>query len=187
MFLPIQTLEYYEEISSTNDRVKELLRQSVKPNLPCLVMAKRQTSGRGRDNKRWWSGEGAMLLSLGVELSPELLMRDRLPILSVMVARSVMTILNRYLPLHKIELHLPNDVYVDGKKICGILLESPAPRYGVLGIGLNVNNRLSEVPPEFHADIESRHVTSMIELLGRETDISPLTHELLTELERVSI
>ena len=178
----IQIIEYHEEIPSTNDRVQELLRQQVKPKLPCLVVANRQTAGRGRGNKRWWSGEGTILMSLGFELSPDFFTRDQLPTLSVMTAQSVSNVLKRHLPQHKIEVHLPNDVHVDGKKICGILLESPTPQYGILGIGLNVNNRPGDVPPEFLADMTDRQITSMIELLGKETDISRLTEELLTKL-----
>ena len=183
MFLPIQTLEYHESIPSTNDRVKELLRQKVKPLLPCLVAAKLQTAGRGRGNKRWWSGEGAILMSLGFELSPVNFSREELPTLSIKSAQSVAHILSRYLPQHKIEVHPPNDVYVDGKKICGILLESPTPQYGILGIGLNVNNRLCGVPPEF-AD---QPITSMIDLLGKETDSARLTSELLCELNGINL
>ena len=145
-------------------------------------MAKRQTAGRGRGNKRWWSGEGAILLSLGFELSPEFLTRDQLPTLSATTARSVIKVLSGYLPLHTLEFRPPNDVYVDGKKICGILLESPTPKYGILGIGLNVNNRLRSMPVEFLADLADRPITSMIDLLDKETDIFRLTHELLHEL-----
>lgn len=181
--LPIQTFEHHEEIPSTNDRVKELLRLPVKPKLPCLVIAKRQTAGRGRGNKRWWSGEGAIFMSLGFELSPECLSRDQLPTLSVATAQAVIRILTRYLPQHTLELHLPNDVLVDGKKICGILLESPTPHCAILGIGLNVNNRMRDIPPEFLDDLTSRSITSMVELLGRETDIVRLIDELLNELE----
>jgi len=185
MFLPIQTLEYHEELSSTNDRVQELLRRTVKPKMPCLVVAKRQTAGRGRGNKRWWSGEGAILMSLGFELSPEFLTRDQLPLFSAIVAQSVIKVLSRYLPTHQLEFHLPNDVYADGKKISGILLESPTPHYAVLGIGLNVNNRLIDIPPDFLADLAVRPITSMIELCGTETDIFLLMGELLSELQAV--
>ena len=123
-------------------------------------------------------------MSLGFELSPEYLTRDQLPTFSVAAARSVINVLSRYLPQHKLELHLPNDIYVDGKKICGILLESPTPQYSILGIGLNVNNRLGDVPPEFRDDLTVRSITSMIELLDEETDITQLTHELLNEWEK---
>ena len=178
----IQTLEYHEEIPSTNDRVRELLQQLKCPKLPCLVMAKRQTAGRGRGNKRWWSGEGAILMSLGFELKPEFLTRNQLPDLSATAAQSVINVLTRYLPQHQLEVHLPNDVYADGKKICGILIESPTPQFGILGIGLNVNNRLCDLPPEFLAEMKDRPITSMVELLNRETDISQLIQELLVEL-----
>ena len=179
----IQTLEYHNETTSTNDRVQELLRQPVKPKLPCLVIAKRQTAGRGRGTKRWWSGEGAILMSLGFELSSAPLSRDQLPTLSVAIAQSVINVLKRYLPQHQLELHQPNDIYVDGMKICGILLESPTPQHAILGIGLNVNNRQSDIPPDFRNELEMRAITSMVELLGKETDIDRLTEELLKELE----
>ena len=179
---PIQTLEYHDEIPSTSDRVQELLRQPIKPKLPCLVIAKRQTAGRGRGNKRWWSGEGAILMSLGFELASQSLSRDQLPTLSVATGQAIIRVLTQYLPEHKLEVRLPNDVYADGKKICGILLESPTPQYAILGIGLNVNNRLSDIPPEFADDLASRSITSMFELLGRETDISRLIDELVNEL-----
>jgi len=120
-------------------------------------------------------------MSLGFELSP-MFSRDQLPILSVATAKSVIKVLSRYLPEHKLELRLPNDVHVDGKKICGILLESPTPQYAILGIGLNVNNRLSDIPPDFANDLANRSITSMFELLGKETDIARLTGELLNEL-----
>jgi BirA family biotin operon repressor/biotin-[acetyl-CoA-carboxylase] ligase len=180
--LPIQTVEHYDEIPSTNDRIQELLRQSIKPKLPCLVTAKRQTAGRGRGNKRWWSGEGAILMSLGFELSPELLTRDQLPTFSATVAQRIINVLSRYLQNHKLEVHLPNDVYADGKKICGILIESPTPQYGILGIGLNVNNRLCDIPAEFLENVVKQPITSMIELLNQETNISRLMDELLNEL-----
>jgi BirA family biotin operon repressor/biotin-[acetyl-CoA-carboxylase] ligase len=158
----IYTSERHDEISSTNDRVRELLRQPIPPKLPCLVVARRQSAGRGRGNKRWWSGEGAIYMSLGFELSPGFLTRDQLPTFSATVAQSVVKVLSQHLPQHQLEVHLPNDVYVDGKKISGILLESPTPQYGILGIGLNVNNRLCDIPPEFLADFADRPITFKI-------------------------
>jgi len=121
-------------------------------------------------------------MSLGFELSPEFLTRDQLPTFSATAAQSIINVLNRHLPKHKLEVHLPNDVYADGKKICGVLIESPTPQYAILGIGLNVNNRLCDMPAEFLADIADRSITSMIELLKRETDILRLTDALLQEL-----
>ena len=181
--LLIRTIEYHESIPSTNSRIQELLQQSVPPKLPCLIIAKCQTAGRGRGNKRWWSEEGAILMSLGLELSPTFLTRDQLPMLSPALARSIIKVLTHYLPEHKLEFKKPNDVLVGGKKICGILLESPTPQHVIIGIGLNVNNRIDRIPEEFLCEISDRPITSMIELLGRETDADRLINELLAELE----
>jgi len=175
MFLPIRTMEYHATIASTNDRVRELLCGANKPKLPCLVIAKQQTAGRGRGDKRWWSAHGAILMSLGFEAH-----RDQLPTLSASTAWSVIDVLSRYLPQHNLEFHPPNDVYVEGKKICGILLESPTPQYAILGIGLNVNNRISDMSAEYNVD---RPIASMIDLLDAETDMHQLVAELLDTLD----
>jgi len=121
-------------------------------------------------------------MSLIIELSPETLTRDQLPTLSAATARRIIKVLERYLPQHNLEFRPPNDVYVEGKKICGILIESPTPQYAVIGVGLNVNNRLCDIPADYLADISERPITSMFELLNEETDIFRLMEELLSEL-----
>jgi BirA family biotin operon repressor/biotin-[acetyl-CoA-carboxylase] ligase len=170
--LTIRTIEYFDSVSSTNDRLKELLRQSVPPQLPCLVTARQQTAGRGRGNKVWWSSEGALLLSLGVELSALSLERTHLSLLSLAAGLAALETIRHRLPEENhTALHWPNDVYVDGKKIGGILLESPTPQHLVLGIGINVNNRLTNIPTEFLDEFEKKPITSLIEILEKPTDI----------------
>jgi len=124
-------------------------------------------------------------MSLGLELSPDSLTRDQLPMLSATTARAVIKVLKQYLPEHQIEFKQPNDVLVEGKKISGILLESPTPLHAILGIGLNVNNRLDSIPEEFRDEISARSITSMCELLGHEADTNRLIDELLRELTSV--
>ncbi len=188
---PIRTFEFHESISSTNDRVKELLGLPVLPQLPCLVVARTQSAGRGRGGKTWWSGAGALMLSLGYDIAALKLTRDELPLLSQATALSVLETLREALretPRKKrperqvVALHPPNDVYVDGRKISGILLESPTPKHVVIGIGINVNNRLVDVPREFQEELESRQITSMIEIVGTETDHAELVRSLLCRL-----
>ncbi|MDR1271352.1 MAG: biotin--[acetyl-CoA-carboxylase] ligase [Planctomycetaceae bacterium] len=181
--ITIRTIEYYDCISSTNDRLKELLKQSVPPKLPCLIVAKRQTAGRGRGNKVWWSGEGALLMSVGFELAAFSLKRNHLPLLSLAVGVTVLkTIRNRLPEQNIIGLHWPNDIYVDGKKMGGILIESPVPQHLVLGVGINVNNRLNDIPLEFRTEFENKPITSLIEILDETTDISVLITDFLTLL-----
>lgn len=153
------------------------------PPLPCLVIAKTQTAGRGRAGKLWWSGSGALLMSLGFELTAETLLRSDLPELSLKTAEAVKTVLcRRITPECRVAVHPPNDVYADGKKICGILLESPSPKYGIIGIGLNVNNRLADIPPEFRKELMQRSITSLCGILGKADSIETLIDEIVAEL-----
>ncbi|MDR2117525.1 MAG: biotin--[acetyl-CoA-carboxylase] ligase [Planctomycetaceae bacterium] len=190
--LAIQTIEYYNCISSTNDRIKELLKQSIPPKLPCLVVAKQQTAGRGRGNKIWWSGEGALLMSVGFELAALSLKRYDLPLFSLAAGLAVLkTIRNRLPENNLVGLHWPNDIYVDGKKISGILIESPTPQHLVLGIGINVNNRLNEIPSEFRTEFKNKPITSLIEILDETTNHSVLITNFLkllsNEINRITL
>jgi BirA family biotin operon repressor/biotin-[acetyl-CoA-carboxylase] ligase len=192
VLITIRTIEYYDCISSTNDHLKELLKQSVLPRLPYLVVAGRQTAGRGRGNKVWWSGEGSLLMSLGLELNALSLKRTDLPLFSLAAGLAVLKTIRNRLPENKMTgLHLPNDVYVDGKKISGILIESPTPQHLVVGVGINVNNRLSEIPPEFRKEFQNKPITSLIEILNETTDISGLIVDFLiilsAEINRITV
>jgi BirA family biotin operon repressor/biotin-[acetyl-CoA-carboxylase] ligase len=181
--ITIRTIEYYDCISSTNDHLKKLLKQSVLPKLPYLVVAGRQTAGRGRGDKVWWSGEGALLMSLGLELDVLSLKRTDLPLFSLAAGLAVLKTIRHCLPENNLTgLHLPNDVYVDGKKISGILIESPTAKHLVLGVGINVNNRLNEIPREFHKEFQNKPITSLIEILNETTDISRLIVDFLNQL-----
>jgi BirA family biotin operon repressor/biotin-[acetyl-CoA-carboxylase] ligase len=192
VLIAIRTIEYYDCISSTNDHLKKLLKQSVLPKLPYLVVAKRQTAGRGRGNKVWWSGEGSLLMTLGLELEALSLKRTDLSLFSLVAGLAILKTIRYRLPKNNIiGLHLPNDIYVDGKKISGVLMESPTPQYLVMGIGMNVNNRLSEIPSEFRIEFQNRSITSLIEILNETTDISGLIVDLLNtlsgEINRITV
>lgn len=177
-FTAIRTFEYHDCLDSTNDRVKELFKQLILPKLPCLVIARQQTAGRGRGAKSWWSPDGALLMSLGFELDAVKLERNELPLLSLAAAMAVLETIGEYAAKFEVGLHWPNDVYVDDRKISGILLESPTPRHVVVGIGVNVNNRFAGVPPEDF----NRLPISLIELLGVETEHPLFVRRLLVRL-----
>ncbi len=179
-----KTIEFHCTLPSTSDRVAELLKKPILPALPCLVLAQRQTAGRGRDGKSWWSGSGSLLMSLGLDAQTLGMTRDNFPELSVLTAQALIeTLRPRLSKKHEIALHCPNDVYVDGKKISGILLESPLPRFVIVGVGVNVNNSLQnipmETPRELQEELEKRQITSLIDLLGRKTSIPALVAEFL--------
>jgi BirA family biotin operon repressor/biotin-[acetyl-CoA-carboxylase] ligase len=175
-------VEYYESLPSTNDRVRELMLQTP-PKLPALVVAKQQTAGRGRPGKSWWSGKGALLMSIGLDLQSVGLNRHELVNLSPVVGNVLVEILQRrFLFGTRVSVRLPNDIYADGKKIAGILIESPSPQFAVIGIGMNVNNSFADIPPELQQELSERKITSLIDLCGQETAIPPLVADVWCSL-----
>ena len=113
---------------STNERAKQLAIAGAPHGT--LVTADAQTAGRGRQGRTWSAAPGeALLLSL-VLRSPDELLPLRA---AVAVAESV--------PVAA-QIKWPNDVWVGGKKVAGILVEGrPQEGWAVLGIGLNVATR----------------------------------------------
>lgn len=170
-------VDYHATIGSTNDRAKQLAAEPACPT-PLLVLAGRQTAGRGRGQNRWWSSAGSLTFSLLV--GPETLADDprRLPLSSLAVAVAVVDALATRLGPSRLGLHWPNDVLADGRKIAGILIEIAAGRRPVIGIGLNSNNSLQGAPDDVR-----RRATSLRELSGREQDQTELLLDLLVALE----
>ena len=176
---PIRYVEFHPVIDSTNNRAKELFLQPILPNLPFLVLAADQTAGRGRGAKSWWTGQGALAASIGMELAESSLERSDLAKFSPKVGRIVAELVAARIPDgHRIEARLPNDVYVDGKKIAGILIESPTAQQLIVGIGLNVNNRLADVPQEFR----NVPITTLYDILHEELDLTEIVVELIQRL-----
>ena len=176
---PIRHVEFHSVIDSTNNWAKELFAQSV--GRPFLILAAEQTAGRGRGAKTWWTGRGSLAASVGLEFSKMVLKRTDFANLSPRVGRIVAELVASRIPDEcRTEARLPNDVYVDGKKIAGILIESPTPQRLIIGIGLNVNNRFADAPPEYR----NLPITTLYDILGEELDLTDIVVELLQRLFR---
>ncbi|KPY95506.1 Bifunctional biotin-- synthetase/biotin operon repressor [Pseudomonas tremae] len=132
----------YDSIDSTNAEAVRLIGQDV--SMPLLVLAERQTSGRGRRGRKWVSPFAENLYySLVLRIDGGM---RQLEGLSLLVGLAVMNVL-RDIGVHGAGLKWPNDVLVGRQKIAGILLEligDPADVcHVVIGIGVNVNMRAS--------------------------------------------
>ena len=152
---PICSVVHLDTVGSTNDHAKELIAAASETlPVPMLISADKQTAGRGRGSKKWWTGEGAIAVSLLLKLSDHGLDRDNLTSLSPLIAKAIAETVSEFIAHcgisgKNVEIHLPNDVYISGKKVCGILIESPKPDFCIIGIGVNTNNTLADAPPEF--------------------------------------
>src|SRR5262245_23858723 len=130
-------IHHFTEISSTNDRLKEMVDA---PEFTCVV-ADQQTAGRGRRAHLWYSAPGDGLY-LSILLRPKSL--SRISLLSLTAAIAVAeTLIDR--GVAGIDIKWPNDVLVNQRKVAGILAEgmstSPAAIRLVMGIGVNLNHR----------------------------------------------
>jgi len=133
---------YFETIDSTNLFARKLVKDDVEEGV--VVVADTQSSGRGRKNRIWSSLKGGLWFS--VVLYPKISPQDGMFITmasSVAVAEGIKKITG----LNSI-IKWPNDILINGKKVCGILTEIDAEKdninYAVIGIGINVNNQLDK-------------------------------------------
>jgi len=170
-----QEVSCYPSLPSTNDVAKHKARQGAKEGT--VIVAEEQTAGRGRIKRRWLSPRGSIALS--IILYPELAyLPSLIMVASLAVAGSIEQVTNL-----KAQLKWPNDVLVNGKKICGILVESDVRGnkvdYAVIGIGINVNLKLSDYPEI------APMATSLSQELGRDVSRHEIIRSLLTEAERL--
>ncbi len=140
---PIRVLA---EISSTNDAVAEAAEKGAPEGL--VMAAERQISGRGRKGAAWVAPPG-LNLTFSVLLRPEM-PPSTWPRLSHAAALAVANGLEPWLDGTALQLKWPNDAYCENRKLAGILVESrstASDAFVVLGIGINVNSRPHDFPP----------------------------------------
>ena len=133
---------YFKSLSSTNLLAKKLIKDGVEEG--AIVVSDIQLSGRGRKNRNWFSPEGGLWFS--VVLYPHI-PPERGMLLTMASSVSIVQGIKETTGLHPV-IKWPNDLLINEKKVCGILTELDAEidriNYAVIGIGINVNNQLSE-------------------------------------------
>ncbi len=132
-----QNIEYFKSLSSTNDKAK-LLGNSIDIKDGTIIIAEEQSGGKGRLGRYWSSPKGGLWLS--IILRPNIEPTNAHKITQIASAALIKT-LNNYGIDAKIKW--PNDIYLNNKKICGILTEMKCDmdriNYIVVGVGINVN------------------------------------------------
>lgn len=126
----------FDTCTSTNDVLKEEQGDFV------VAIADEQTAGRGQRGNTWISDKGRNLL-FSFLVTPEGLNASEAFVLSQAIALSIYNALVRYIPEDRVSIKWPNDIYVDKKKICGILIENDLQgrrvTRSIIGCGINVN------------------------------------------------
>lgn len=181
----VRQVRWYEELPSTSDLALQQAATALADDLPLLVLASRQTGGRGRGPHRWWAAAGALTFSLVLDTAALELAPQRWPRVSlatgIAVAQTVrdqLSASNAMPGRGQVQVKWPNDVFVGERKICGILAENVPqhPQRLVIGIGLNVNNSWRQAPEDLQgvgtslcdlADQPFSAETILIDLLQR--------------------
>ena len=160
---------HFQTIDSTNSYLKENYKQLEDFT---FVSTDYQSKGKGRNDRVWSANENENLLF-------SLLIKDKEVIkepsfLSLVAAVNVSEIIAKY-ARNKLEIKWPNDIYINGKKVAGILLEGRLPEYVVIGIGINVNQK------EFAGEYR-KEPTSLFLDGGAEVDINELKASIYQKL-----
>ncbi|HEY55605.1 MAG TPA: biotin--[acetyl-CoA-carboxylase] ligase [Dehalococcoidia bacterium] len=166
---------YYPSLPSTNDVAKLKAREGAPEG--SVVLAEEQTAGRGRIKRTWLSPRGSIALSIILRPGP-----DELSSLIMVASLATVHCIEKVSGL-KAQIKWPNDVLINDKKVCGILIESDVKGssvdYAVIGIGINVNLKLSSFPEI------TPTATSLSHELGRDVSRLDIIRCLLVETERL--
>jgi BirA family transcriptional regulator, biotin operon repressor / biotin---[acetyl-CoA-carboxylase] ligase len=131
--MPRFVVQHHAVLASTMDAAREGARDGAPDGT--VVVAGRQTHGRGRQGRDWFSPEGNLYAS--ILLRPEL-QPSRMSELGFIVALAAADAVDAVLPGGRTRLKWPNDVMVDGAKVAGILVEIVEGNTAIIGIGVNI-------------------------------------------------
>jgi len=166
-----------EEARSTNDIAWAAAERGAPEGF--VVFAERQTAGRGQYGRTWESApyQGlwfSVLLRLGITLNES-------PPLTSLLARVVAATIIKETGCAA-SIKAPNDIYMDGRKVAGVLVEgrmaSDGSYIAVAGVGVNVNQTLEDFPAELQTTAGSLRMAT-----GRQIQRGPLAVALLRKLE----
>ncbi len=165
----------FDSISSTNIETEKLLTESTN-KLPIVVIADKQTNGKGRFNRKWISPSGGNLyLSIGFKPNVEVL---KLRKFTLYLGMQVVKLLRNEFDTEKFMVKWPNDIILNGKKIAGILTEASIDSERVnsiiFGLGINLNQT-----PKLNWNKKKLKPTSISNELGIKPSIHPLTAKII--------
>lgn len=129
---------YYRELDSTNTKIQEMAATGAAHGT--VVTCERQTAGKGRRGRTWESPAGENIY-FSILLRPQI-DPAKAPMLTLVMAQSVAKAIQR-LGFEAVRIKWPNDLVLNGKKVCGILTEMQMNGTDidsvVIGVGVNVN------------------------------------------------
>ncbi|MGM0415005.1 MAG: biotin--[acetyl-CoA-carboxylase] ligase [Bacillota bacterium] len=168
-------IEYYCELNSTNKYIKNLASNEKEEGL--VIVAEKQLKGRGRKGNDWYSPAGTGLY-FSIFLRPGISIED-LSKINMIIALALYNVLKKDYP---VKMKWPNDIYLDDKKIAGILIESniegESIKEVIVGVGCNTNQK--SFPDELNKKAGSLFLYS-----GKVIDNKELLIKILIEFDKL--
>lgn len=172
------TIHYRESTESTNSDAQQLARDDAAEGT--VVVAETQTRGRGRLGRAWTSPP-LRNLYMSIVLRPRIT-TGQTPQIALVAGAAAAATLRQW--CSRANLKWPNDVLIDGRKVCGILAEMEAGPQGVasviLGIGVNLNMADDDFPP----DLRDKAI-GLSQATGAAVDRTAFASGLLEQLEAI--
>ena len=166
---------HYKSVTSTMEIGRRLAREGAKEGT--TIIADKQTAGRGRLNRAWLSPENNLYMSI--------ILRPSLGDLPGLIMVASLAVVNAIKKVSGVEARIkwPNDVLINDKKVCGILIENEiggnTVNFSIIGIGINI-----ELDPSDHSEIAST-ATSLKYESGKKISRTELVCSVLYEFEKL--
>jgi BirA family biotin operon repressor/biotin-[acetyl-CoA-carboxylase] ligase len=154
-------LYWFPRLRSTNDHAAAM-RRAGRLYAPAVVLAGRQTAGRGRGTNTWWSAGGSITVTFTFPIDANVA-PHQLPLIAGLAVRNAAAELTGD---NGVQLKWPNDLLYGGRKLGGLLCER-IEKADLIGLGLNVNI----VPSHAPAQLRDR-ITSLQSIARRELDLT---------------
>lgn len=174
-----KNLYVYKEVSSTNTLAKFLSLNDVENGT--VIISEKQTGAKGRSGKPWESPLGGVWLSIILHPNVD---HSKLPLITLATGVSVAKTLEE-IGVENPEIKWPNDIMINGKKVCGILTEAVTKfntiESVIIGVGIDANLDVSQFPEPLREG-----TTTLKEELKREGNENLLIRVFLEEFEKIS-
>lgn len=153
-------IQWLDKVDSTNRHLDRQVKAG-QIQLPSIAIADEQTAGAGRGGNRWFSPQGCLMFSVAAHHT-SLHPAGDLGSLAMLPLQVGLAVAQAIAPLvrSKPKVKWPNDVYVEDRKVCGILIESStieACGYAIIGIGINCRVDLDQAPLDVRQSAVSLH------------------------------
>lgn len=156
-----QSIQHYLKLDSTNNKAWELISENAENGT--VVITDNQTSGHGRQSNKWLSTPDKSL-TFSIVLYPNAL-PNQINLYSLITSLAITDCLTDF--NIQVQLKWPNDILINGKKVGGILCESKISggvmKSMVIGVGLNINEEITELPKTLRKSATSLMIESGIQ------------------------